>query len=72
MRDALQATGDVIDHDDILDIFLDGVPDEYDEIKLVSECDPDFDLERAMYTMRNIYANRVYANRSSGKTGVRA
>jgi len=41
---------------------LNGLPEEYSQVKLLAESQNDFDLNAAMETMRNMYGNRDAAN----------
>ena len=58
---------EVFNDDSILDIVLEGLTDEYLQIKYSAEADDDFTLDRAMVTMRNMYANRAMRNGPSRK-----
>ena len=59
--------GEVCNDDSILDIVLEGLTDEYLQIKYSAEADDDFTLDRAVITMRNMYANRAIRNGPSPK-----
>ena len=59
--------GEVFNDDSILDIVLEGLTDEYLQIKYSAEADDDFTLDRAAITMLNIYANRAVRNGPSRK-----
>lgn len=58
LRDELREMGTIFNDNQILDIILQRLPDLYSGIKYEAETKDDFDLEHAMYTMRNLYANR--------------
>ena len=62
LRDELVDMGEVFNDDSILDIVLEKLTDEYLKIKCSAEADDDFTLDRAVITMRNIYANRAMRN----------
>ena len=47
--------------------MLEGLTDEYPRIKYSAEADHDFTLDRAVITMRNMYANRAMQNGPSPK-----
>ena len=59
LRDELVDTGEVFNDDGLLDIVLEGLTDEYLQIKYSAEADDDFTLDRAVITMRNMYAKRA-------------
>ena len=59
LRDELVDVGEVSNDDSILDIVLEGLTDEYLQIKYSAEADDDCTLDRAVITMRNMYANRA-------------
>ena len=54
--------GGVFNDKSILDIVLEGLTDEYLQKKYSAEADDDFTLDRAVITMRNMYANRAMPN----------
>ena len=54
--------GEVFNDDSILDRVLKGLTDEYLQIKYSAEAEDDFTLDRAVITMRNMYANRAMRN----------
>ena len=62
LRDELVDMGEVFNDDSILDIVLEGLSDEYLQIKYSAEADDDFTFDRAVITMRNMYANRAMRN----------
>ena len=62
LRDELVGMGEVFNDDSILDIVLEGLTDEYLQIKYSAEADDNFTLDRAVITMRNMYANRAMRN----------
>ena len=51
--------GEVFNEDTLLDIALEGFPDEYTHIKYSAQADNDCSLNEAVITMRDMYANRV-------------
>ena len=51
--------GEVFNDDRKLDIVLEGLTDEYLQIKYSAEADDDFTLDRAVITMRNMYAIKL-------------
>lgn len=55
LRDELEEMGEVVHEDQSLDIVLEGLSDEYIQIKLLAESNDDFPLENAVYTMRNMH-----------------
>ena len=59
--------GGVFNDNIILDVVLEGLTDEYLQIKYSAEADDDFTLDRAGITMRNIYADRAMRNGPSRK-----
>ena len=59
---------EVIIEDTLLDIVLEGLPNEYTDIKHSAEVDEDFSLKKAVITMRNMYANGVLRNGPSRKS----
>ena len=59
LRDQLMDMGEVFNDNSVLDIVLEGLTDEYLQIKYSAEADDDFTLDRAVITMRNMYANRA-------------
>ena len=65
LRDELEALGTTYNDNQILAVILDGLPEKYSGIKYEADTRDDFDLERAKYTMRNIYSNRKDDDRSS-------
>ena len=67
LRDELVFMGEVIDDDSILDFVLEGLSDDCVQIKYSAEADNDFSLDKAVITMRNMYANRVTRNGPSRK-----
>ena len=67
LRDELVYMGEVFNDDSILDIVLEGLTDDYVQIKYSAEADNDFSLDQAVITMRNMYANRVMRNGPSRK-----
>ena len=69
LRDELMEMGKVFNDDSILDIVLEGLADEYLQIKYSAEADDDFTLDRAVITMRNMYANRAMGNGPLRKAG---
>ena len=62
VRNELKTMGRIVDDDEILGIILNGLPEEYSQVKLLAESQNDFDLNAAMDTMRNMYGNRDAAN----------
>ena len=62
LRDDLVDMGEVFNDDSILDIVLEGLTDEFLQIKYIAEADDDLTLDRAVITMRNLYANRAMQN----------
>ena len=52
IRGELVEMGEVINYDSLLDIVLEGLTDEYLQIKYNAEADDNFTLENAIYTMR--------------------
>ena len=50
--------GKIVDDDTIFGIILNGIPEEYSQVRLLAESRDDFDLNAAMETMRNMYGNR--------------
>ena len=62
LRDELADMQEVFNDDSILDIVLEGLTDEYLQIKYSAEADDDFALDRAVNTMRNMYATRAMRN----------
>ena len=54
--------GEVFNDGSIWDIVLEGLTDEYLEIKYCAKADDDFTLDRAVITMCNMYANRAMRN----------
>ena len=62
VRNELKTMGRIVDDDEILGIILNGLPEEYSQVKLLAESQNDFDLIAAMDTMRNMYGNRDAAN----------
>ena len=68
LRDELVDIGVVINDDSILDIVLEGLTDEYLQIKYSAEADDEFTLDRAVITMRNMYARRAMRNGPSRKS----
>ena len=62
LRDELVDMGEVFNDDSILDIVLERLTDGYLQIKYSAEADDDFTLDRAVITMRNMYANRAMRN----------
>ena len=54
--------GEAFDDNSILDIVMEGLTDKYLQIKYSAEVDDDFTLDRAVITMRNMYANRAMRN----------
>ena len=67
LRDESGDMGEVFNDDSILDIVLEGLTDEYLQIKYSAEADNDFTLDRAVITRRNMYANRAMRNGSLRK-----
>ena len=65
--DELVDLREVFNDDSILGIVLEGLTDEYLQIKYSAEADDDFTLDRAVITMRNKYANRAMRNGPSRK-----
>ena len=63
LRDELWDMGEVFNDDSILDIVLEGLTRGYLQKKYSAEADDDFTLDRAVITMRNMYANRAMRNR---------
>ena len=61
-RDELVDMGEVFNDDSIRDIVLEGFTDEYVQIKYISKANNYFTLDRAVITMRNMYANRAMRN----------
>ena len=59
LRDELVNMGEVFNDDSIV---LEGLTDEHLQIKYSAEADDDFTLDRAVITMRNMYANRAMQN----------
>ena len=59
LRDELVEMGEVINDDSLLDIVLEGLRDDYLQIKYNAEADDSFTLDKAIYTMRNMHANRL-------------
>ena len=49
----------VFNDDSILDIVLEGLTDEYLQIKYSAEADNDFTFHQAVITMSSMHANRV-------------
>ena len=62
LRDELVDMGEVFNDDSILDMVLEGLTDEYLQIKYSAEADDDFTLDRAVIKIRNMYANRAMRN----------
>ncbi|CAN0079010.1 unnamed protein product, partial [Ectocarpus sp. 12 AP-2014] len=62
LRNELKTMGRTVDEDEILGIILNGLPEEYSQVKLLAESQNDFDLNAVMETMRNMYGNRDAAN----------
>ena len=48
--------GEVFNDDSIVDIVLEGLTDEYLQIEYSAEADDGFTLDRAVLTMRSMYA----------------
>ena len=67
LRHELVDMGEVFNDDSILDMVLEGLTDEYLQIKYSDKADDDFTLDRAVITMRNMYANRAMRNGSLRK-----
>ena len=59
LRDELVEIGEVINDDSPLDIVLEGLTDDYLQIKYNAEADDSFTLDNAIYTMLNMHANRI-------------
>ena len=59
--------GEVINDHNPLDIFLEGLTDDYLQIKYNAEADDSSTLDKAIYTMRNIHANRIAKHGPSRK-----
>ena len=59
IRDELVEMGEVINDDSLLDIVLEGITDDYKQIKYNAEADDTFSLDKAIFTMRNMHANRL-------------
>ena len=57
--------GEVFNYASILDMVLEGFVGEYRQIKYSAEADDDFTLDRAVMTMRDMYANKLMRNGSS-------
>ena len=66
-RDELVETGKVINDDCQLDIVLEGLTDDYLQIKYNAKADGNLTLAKAIYTIRNMHANRIAKHRSSRK-----
>ena len=62
LRDQLVDMGEVFNDDSIFDMVLEGLTDEYLQIKYSADADDDFTLDRAVITMHNMYANRAMRN----------
>ena len=62
LRDKLVYMGEVFNDDSVLDIVLERLTDEYLQVEYSVEADDDFTLDRAVISMRNMYANRVMRN----------
>ena len=62
LRDELVYMGEVHNDDSILGMLLEGLTDEYLQLKFSAEADDGFTLDRAVITMRNVYANRAMGN----------
>ena len=58
LRDELVEMGEVIDDHSLVDIVLEGLTDNSLQIKYNAEADYSFTLDKAIYTMRNMHANR--------------
>ena len=69
LRYELVGKGEVVNDDKLLDIALQRPTDEYMHIKYSAETDNYFTLNRAMVTMRNMYANRAMRNEPSSCEG---
>ena len=67
LRDELVEMGEVINDDSLLDIVLEGLRDDYLQIKYNAEADDSFTLDKAIYTMRNMHANRLAKHGPSRK-----
>ena len=59
LRDELVEMNEVIIDDSLLDIVLKGLTDDCLHIKYNAEADDSFTLDKAIYTMRNMPANRI-------------
>ena len=59
LRYELVEMGEVINDDSLLDIVLEGLTDDYLQIKYNAEADDSFTLDKTLYTMRNVHANRI-------------
>ena len=62
LRDELVDMGEIFNDDSTLDIVLEGLTDEYLQIKYSAEANDDLTLDRAVITMRNMYENRAMRN----------
>lgn len=62
LRDEMMYMGEVSNDDRISDVVLEGLTDDYVQIKYSAEAENDFSLEQAVITMRNMYAKRVMRN----------
>ena len=68
LRDELVYMGEVFNNDSIQDVVLDGLSEKYLQKKYSADADDDLTLDRAVITMRNMYANRAMRHRPSRKT----
>ena len=59
LRDELVEMGEVINDHSLVDIVLEGLTDNSLQIKYNAEADYSFTLDKAIYTMRNMPANRI-------------
>ena len=62
LRDELVDMGEVFNDDSILDRVLEGLTEEYLQIKYSAGADDHFTLDRAVITMRIMYANKAMRN----------
>ena len=65
--DELVEMGEVIDDDSLLDIVLEGLTDDYLQIKYNAEAHDSFMQDDAIYAMRNMHANRIAKHGPSRK-----
>ena len=67
LRDELVEMGEVINDDSLPDIVLEGLTDDYLQIKYNAEAHDSFMLDDAIYAMRNMHANRIAKHGPSRK-----